>query len=153
MLALAVAALLTLPQPGVLVPGKSLAGISLGAREAKVRAAWGPQVGVCSGCRRRTLYFTYGPFNPVGVGAEFVRRRVVALYTLWSPSGWRTREGVTLGAGELTVTGTYRGMVRADCGHYYAFTLRRSRVATAFWFRDGVLWAFGLLRPSLGVCR
>jgi hypothetical protein len=152
-LALGVALLLALPQQGVLVPGTSLAGMRLGATEAEVRAAWGPRAGVCRGCPRRTLYVTYGPFNAVGVAAEFTRRRAVALYTLWSPTGWQTSQGVVLGDDELSVTGTYRRMLRTQCGHYYAFSQRRARVTTVFWFRDGTLWGFGLQRPSVGVCR
>jgi hypothetical protein len=152
-LTLALAALLALPPQGVLEPGRSLAGIRLGTPEAQVRRAWGPRFGVCRGCPRRTLYFTYSAFNAVGVAAEFVRGRAVALYTLWSPPGWRTIDAVQLGAEELHVTNTYRGMLRAQCGHYYAFTLRRGRVSTVFWFREGRLWSFGLQRPSLSPCR
>jgi hypothetical protein len=150
---LAIAAVLALPQQGVLEPGKSLAGVRLGTPEAQVRRALGPRFGVCRGCPRRTLYFTYSAFNAVGLGAEFVRGRAVALYTLWSPPGWRTSDGVELGADELQVTNTYRGMLRTQCVHYYGFALRRGRVATAFWFRDGTLWSFGLQRPSLSLCR
>lgn len=153
MLAVAVAALLALPQQGVLVPGKSLAGVRLGASETQVRQAWGPRFGVCRGCARRTLYFTYGPFNPVGVAAEFVRRRAVALYTLWAPSGWATSDAVQIGDDELGVKGTYPGMLRAQCSHYDAYSLRRGRVSTVFWFRNGSLWAFGLQRPSVALCR
>jgi hypothetical protein len=152
-LAVALAVLLALPPQGVLDAGKSLAGVRLGTPEAQVRRALGPRFGVCRGCPRRTLYFTYGAFNAVGVGAEFVRGRAVALYTLWSPSGWRTREGVQMGADELTVTSTYRNTFRTHCGHYDALELRRGRVSTVFWLRNGSLWAFGLQRPSLSLCR
>ena len=153
MLALVVAGLLALPQQGVLVPGKSLAGVRLGATEAQVRAEWGPRVGVCRGCPRRTLYFTYTAFDQTGTGAEFVRGRAVALYTLWLPTGWRTSTGARLGDPELSVTGRHRGTRRVECGHYFALTLRRNRVVTGFWFSEDSLWAFGLLRPSVGVCR
>jgi hypothetical protein len=152
-LAIAAAALLALPQQGILEPGKSLAGVGLGASEAQVRRAWGPRFGICRSCPRRTLYFTYSPFNALGVGVEFKRGRVIALYTLWSPPGWRTRDGVQLGTDELTVTNTYRGMLRTHCGHYDAFELRRGRASTVFWLRNGSLWSFGLQRPSLPVCR
>jgi hypothetical protein len=152
-LALAAAVLLALPQQGILDPGKSLAGVRLGASEAQVRRALGPRVGVCRGCPRRTLYFTYTPFNAVGVGVELVRRRAVAIYTLWSPSGWQTRDGVQMGTDELTVTSTYPGMLRTHCGHYDALELRRGRVSTVFWLRNGNLWGFGLQRPSVSVCR
>ena len=66
MLAAVLSFVLALPQTGVFVPGKTLAGVRLGATEAQVRAAWGPRVGLCRGCRHRTLYFTYGKFNQVG---------------------------------------------------------------------------------------
>lgn len=153
MLTLALALALVLPQPGFLVAGKSLGGVRLGATEAQVRDAWGTRVGVCRGCERRTLYFTYGAFDQSGVGAEFVRGRAVALYTLWAPNGWRTDRGVRLGAPELDVVNVYRGMLRAECGHYFGRSLRRGRVVTAFWFYDGSLWAFGIQRPSVPLCR
>lgn len=153
MLAAALAILLALPQQGILVPGESLGGLRLGATEAQVVRAWGPRRGVCRGCPRRTLYFTYARFDQVGAGAEFVGGRVVALYTLWSPTGWRTDRGVRLGDPELSVMSEYRGMLRTDCGHYHSRSLRRGRVVTAFWFRDGNLWAFGIQRPSVPLCR
>jgi hypothetical protein len=152
-LAVAIALVLALPQQGILVAGESLGDVRLGATETQVRTAWGPRVGVCRGCPRRTLYFTYASFDQVGAGAEFVRGRAVALYTLWSPTGWRTNRGVRLGDPELSVVSEYRGMLRTECGHYYALSLRRGRVVTAFWFRNESLWAFGIQRSSVPLCR
>lgn len=153
MLAVALAVALALPQQGVLVPGRSLAGVRLGTPEKQVRAAWGPHVGVCRSCPRRTLYFTYGKFDQVGVGAEFRRGRAVALFTLSLPTGWRTDRGVRLGDPSVTVNGTYGALPRVECGHYYALVQRRGNVATAFYFKEDTLWAFGLLRTSVPVCR
>lgn len=153
MLALALAIVLALPQQGVLVAGKSFGGVRLGATEAQVRKAWGPHVGVCRGCERRTLYFTYAPFDQFGTGAEFVRGRAIALYTLWTPTGWRTDKGIRLGDPEIDVANAYRGMLRTECGHYFTLSLRRARVVTAFWFYDASLWAFGIQRPSVPLCR
>jgi hypothetical protein len=150
---LAVALLLTLPQQGVLVPGRSLAGVELGASERQVRRALGPNVGVCRDCPRRTLYFTRARFDQTGVGAEFVRGRAVALYTVWMPTGWRTSRGVSLGAPELQLVNAHRGTLRTECGHYATLALRRGRVVTTFWVRDGILWAFGIQRPSAPLCR
>jgi hypothetical protein len=152
-LAVALAAVLALPQQGVLVAGKSLGGVRLGAAEPQVGAAWGPHVGVCRNCRRRTLYFTYGKFDQIGVGAEFRRGRAVALFTLWLPTGWRTNKGVRLGDTPLSVNGAYGTLPRVECGHYYAFVQRRGSVATAFYFKGDTLWAFGLMRASVSVCR
>lgn len=151
--ALALALVLTFPQEGVLVPGRTLAGIELGATERAVRRAWGPTVGVCRGCPRRTLYLTRAPFEAAGVGAEFARGRAVALYTVGKPSGWRTGRGVGLGATELELVDAHRNTFRTECGHYSALSLRRGRVVTVFWVRDGELWGFGLQRPSIPLCR
>ena len=153
MLAVALAAALALPQHGILVPGKSLGGVRLGATEAQVRAAWGPRAGVCRGCRRRTLYFTYRRFDEVGAGVELRAGRAVALFTLALPPGWRTDRGVRLGDSTISVNGAYGALPRIDCGHYYALVQRRRNVATAFYFKGDTLWAFGLMRASVPVCR
>jgi hypothetical protein len=152
-LAVALAAALALPQQGVLVPGKSLGGVRLGAGEAQVRAAWGPHVGVCRGCRHRTLYFTYGKFDQVGAGVELRRGRAVALFTLSLPTGWRTDRGVRLGDSTISVNGAYGALPHVECGHYYALVQRRGAVATAFYFKGDTLWAFGLMRASVPICR
>jgi hypothetical protein len=152
-LAALAAAVLALPQAGVFVPGESLGGLRLGVTEAQARAAWGPHVGVCRGCPRRTLYFTYGKFNQVGVGVELRRGRAVALFTLWVPTGWRTNRGVRLGDAPLSVNGVYGTLARVDCGHYFALVQRRRNVLSAFYFKNDVLWAFGLMRSSARVCR
>ena len=147
------AVVLALPQAGTFVPGERLGSLRLGATEAQARAAWGPHVGVCRGCEQRTLYFTYGKFNQVGTGVELRRGRAAALFTLWIPTGWRTDRGVRLGDSELSVSGVYGTLARVECGHYHALVQRRGRTVSAFFFKNEVLWAFGLMRPSVRVCR
>ena len=84
-----------LPVQGVVVPGTSLGGVHLGATRAAVRAAWGTTYGRCRGCRDETWYFTYRKFTAQGAGVSFRSGRVVALFTLWAPPGWRTSRGPT----------------------------------------------------------
>lgn len=153
MVAALAAVVLALPQAGTFVPGESLGGLRLGATEAAARQAWGPHVGVCRGCPSRTLYFTYGKFNQVGAGVELRRGRAVALFTLWIPTGWRTDRGVVLGDSPVSVNGVYGTLARVECGHYYALVQRRGAVVSAFYFKNDVLWAFGLLRRGVRVCR
>ncbi len=153
MIAVVLAAALALPQAGVLVPGKSLGGLRLGATEAQVRAAWGPRAGLCRSCRERTLYFTHKRYAPQGAGATFRGRRAVALFTLWWPPGWRTKDGIHLGSAVAEVTARYGALPRVDCVGYYALTLRRGRTLTAFYVVKERLWGFGLLRPTVPVCR
>jgi hypothetical protein len=152
-LAALAAFVLALPQAGVFVPGESLGGLRLGATEAQARAAWGPHVGVCRGCRQRTLYFTYAKFDQVGAGVELRRGRVVALFTLWVPTGWHTNRGVRLGDSPVSVHGVYGTLARVDCGHYFALLHRRGDRVSAFYFKNDVLWAFGLMRRSVRACR
>ena len=152
-LAAVLAFALALPQPGVFVPGRSLGGMRLGATEAQLRTAWGPQTGVCRGCPQRTLYFTYRKFDRVGTGAELRAGRAVALFTLWAPTGWRTDRGVRIADTTVSVNGVYGTMPRVDCGHYYALLQRRGSVVSAFYFKNDALWAFGLQRASVPVCR
>lgn len=153
MVAAVLAAALALPQAGLFVPGKSLGGLRLGATEAQARAAWGPQVGVCRTCPTRTLYFTYGKFEQTGAGVELRNGRAAALFTLWIPTGWRTDRGVRLGDSPVSVNGVYGTLPRVDCGHYYAYVQRRGGVVSAFYFKGDLLWAFGLMRRSVPVCR
>jgi hypothetical protein len=150
---LLLALLATLPPQGVLVPNRSLGGVKLGTTEAKVRAAWGPRVGVCRGCPDRTLYFTYRGFAPQGAAAVFRRGRAVALFTLWSPSGWRTTRSVRLGDAAARLTQIYGSLPRVECGGYYVLTMPRGRTVTAFYVLRERLWAFGLLQTGQPLCR
>ena len=52
------------PTRGLVVPGKRLGGLSLGATPAQVRSAWGSRFGVCRDCRQQTWYFNYRPLEP-----------------------------------------------------------------------------------------
>jgi hypothetical protein len=140
------------PRAGVLDPGRSLGGLRLGATPAQVRAAWGSAYGVCRGCRVRTWYFTYERFKPQGAGVEFRGGRVSALFTLWSPPGWRTTKGLRIGDPVARVTLLYGPLTRTECGAYYALTLP-GRGTTAFYVVGEKVWGLGLIRPGRSPCR
>jgi hypothetical protein len=138
-----------LPRFGVLVPGRSLAGVRLGDTAASVKGRLGRFYGTCRACSVPTLYFTYKPFTQQGLAVELRGGRVAAVYTLWEPPLWRTSSGLRLGAPERTVP-----VLRAvACSGYNAFVATSRRVQTAYYVVDGKLWGFGLLRPGLSVCR
>jgi hypothetical protein len=140
------------PRAGVLVPGKSLGGVSLGATAAEVRAAWGSRYGVCRGCRKPTWYFNFAAFEPQGAGVTFERGRVVAIFTLWAPPGWRTTRGLRIGDEASRAAALHRGL-RINCGTYYALTQDRRRSVTSIYVHDEKVWGFGLSRPREPVCR
>ena len=161
--ALAAAAALTLaatasaaaapPDAGVLVPGRSLGGIELGATEAQVERRWGRAYGVCRGCAAKTWYFNYFAFQPRGAGVELRQGRVAGVFTIYQPLGWRTQKGLELGDPVERLTALYGPLPRVDCNGYSAHTIRGRRVTTSFYVLGDRLWAFGISRPGLPLCR
>lgn len=152
-LALAGPAAAAPPTTGVLVPGRSLGEIELGATKTEVQRLWGRAYGVCRGCSRETWYFNYFAYQPRGAGVELRAGRVAAVFTLYQPTGWRTTRGLVLGDSAARVTALYGGLIRRECGGYAALVLPGRGVTTAFYVLDDRLWAFGLARNGLPLCR
>ncbi len=90
-----------LPARGVLHPGKSLAGVRLGDTKQRVVQLWGKNYRVCPQstrmCGELTWYYIYPKGEPLGVAVRFKKGRVVTIFTLGSPSGWRTAQGLLMG--------------------------------------------------------
>jgi hypothetical protein len=141
------------PRAGIVVPGKSLGGLALGATRAEVRTAWGPGFGICRDCRQQTWYFNLRRFEPQGAGVAFRRGRVVALFTLWSPRGWHTDRGLQIGDPAARIAGLYGPLLRTNCGTYAVLRLRSGRTATSFYVVDEQVWGFGLSRLAEPACR
>ena len=141
------------PGAGVLVPGRSLGGVELGATKGSVERSWGRAYGVCRSCARETWYFNYYAFQPRGAGVEWRDGRAVGLFTIYQPLGWRTTRGLVLGDSAARVTAIYGALVRRECGGYAVLELPGRGATTAFYLLDDRLWAFGLFRPGLPLCR
>ena len=135
---------LGLPVKGVVVPGQTFAGLRLGATQAQVRAAWGPRFGRCRGCPQPTWYFTYRDFQPQGAGVTFLNGRATALFTIWSPPGWRTNRDLEVGEPEGRITALYGALPRTECGTYAALVIRGSRIDTQIYVYKNEVWGFGL---------
>ena len=141
------------PSPGTVVPGRSLGGLSLGATRTEVERSWGLAHGTCRSCGGSTWYFNYFAFKPEGAGVTFRKGRVSALFTLWSPPGWRTSRGVAIGDSVAQVTAVYGALERVTCGPYEALTLPLRGTTTAFYVVDLKVWGFALLGRDEPVCR
>ncbi|MEO5576339.1 MAG: hypothetical protein ABIR67_10090 [Gaiellaceae bacterium] len=150
---LAVPAAAAPPGAGVLIPGRSLGDVELGATKAEVERLWGRAYGVCRGCPRETWYFNYYAFQPRGAGVEWRDGRAVAVFTIYQPLSWRTPKGLKLGDAASQITGSYGPMKRQDCAGYSVYLLAGRNATTAFYVLGERLWAFGLSRPSVPLCR
>ena len=145
----------SLPQHGVLVPGKTLAGVRLGATGPAVRARLGSDYWVCDQCRETTWYFTYehATGEPFGVGVSFRRGRADAIFTLGSPLGWRTREGLRLGDAIDRAQALYSGLAWKVCIGYRALSMRRPGVVTSIYAAGESVYGFALTRPGEPICQ
>jgi hypothetical protein len=152
-LAGAASAAASLPHPGTLVAGTSLAGVRLGEPAAHVRTALGGFYGVCNDCARPTWYFTYRPFAQPGLGVELTGGRVSAVYTLWQPRGWHGPKGLVLGASEDAVNARLGPLLPIACAGYAALVHDEAGARTAYYVLNGRLWGFGLLRAQANPCR
>ncbi len=143
---------LALPQHGVVVPGRSFAGLLLGATGTQVTAAWGERYGRCRDCGRPTWYFTYKRFEPEGAAVSFRSGAVDALFTLWAPPGWHTNRGLTVGEPAARATQLYPLARRVECGTYSALVLGRGRADTEIYLYRDEVWGFGLSRAGAPPC-
>ena len=141
------------PQRGVLVPGQSLGGLRLGMTQAQVRAAWGSSFGRCRDCLRPTWYYTFRRFQPQGVGVQFRRGRAEAIFTLWSPKGWRTTKGLKIDDDVKRVTELYGPLARMQCAGYYALILPSPGGVNAIYIGGERVFGFGLLSFRVPLCR
>ena len=72
---------------------------------------------------------------------------------LYQPEGWHTNRGLRLGDSETRITSVYGALVRRQCDGYSVLLLPGRTATTAFYVLDNRLWAFGLYRPGLPLCR
>jgi hypothetical protein len=152
-LALAAAASAAPPRAGVLREGQSLGGVRIGWSRASVIAAWGSAYARCRSCARETLYFNERPFQPQGAGVELRKGRVVAVFTLWAPAGWRTARGLRIGEPAARATATYGALLTRECGGYRALELPGQGVRTIVAVADDAVWGFMLLAADEPACR
>jgi len=144
----------TLPARGILHPGKSLAGVRLGDSMERVEQLWGHNYRVCQSrqCPHPTWYYIYPTGEPLGASVRFKNGRVVTIFTLGSPTGWRTAEGLVIGEQVDRISELY-GKLNADaCIGYGALTMRTKSVRTAIYTYGPIVYGFALSRPSEPVC-
>jgi hypothetical protein len=78
---------------------------------------------------------------------------VAAVFTLYQPLGWRTTRGLELDDHVSRLRGTHGPLPRTECPGYAVYALRGRNAVTAFYVLRDRLWAFGLSRPGVPLCR
>ena len=143
-----------LPVRGILHPGKSLAGIQLGDSMARVKQVWGHNYKVCQGkqCPYPTWYYIYPKGEPLGASVRFKNGKVVTIFTLGSPIGWRTAEGLIIGEQVDRIAQLYGKLTSNVCIGYGAMTMRTNSAVTAIYTTGESVYGFALTRPTEPVC-
>jgi hypothetical protein len=148
-----------LPLQGVLVPGRTLGGVALGDSVRRVTELWGANRRRCQGCTLPTWFYTYDDRDEtragLGAGVAFRGGRVVAVFTLGAPFGWRTSDGLKLGEIMPKAAEVYGpGFRWRSCVGYMAMSMPTGAGTVTSIYTDGnVVYGFALTHPSLSVCQ
>jgi hypothetical protein len=141
------------PTHGVLVPGVSLAGVRLGDTVAGVKRIWGSGYKACRECTSPTWYYIYAKGEPLGAAVKFKNGRVVAVFTLGSPTGWRTAEGLLMGEQIDRVAALYGALGWHVCIGYGAMSMRKGNTVTSIYTTGEAVYGFAITAPAEPVCQ
>jgi hypothetical protein len=140
-----------LPRNGVLVHGRSLAGVRLGDTATTVRSRWGNDFTVCKGCKTRTWLYLYASGDPVGAGVKFREGKVTAIFTLGMTLGWKSTDGLRVGelidSNNPNDPGSWK-----TCAGYSARSVPSGDSVTSILTVGYAVYGFALTRPTETVC-
>ena len=144
-----------LPARGVLVVGKSLAGISLGATQATVKTRWGSRYSTCAvdECRDPTWLYFYPTGERVGAAVRFRNNKAIAIFTLGATFGWKSMEGIKIADPASKVYELYGSPRSTKCIGFEALSVTQNGVVTSFYLTSGVVYGFAITIPKLTVCQ
>ena len=146
----------TFPQIGVFIPGKSLGGVHLGMTQTQVRSLWGSNFKICklSLCAGTTTwYYIYPKGEPVGAAVVFKGGKVVTVFTLGSPAGWHTAEGLIVGEEVDKVNTLYGKTGWTACIGYGAMILQKGAINTAVYTTGAVVYGFAMTANKEPICQ
>jgi len=143
-----------LPAHGVLTPGVSLAGVHIGDTVARVKRLWGANYKICPDCSSPTWFYFYSRGEPLGAAVRFDKQgRVVAAFTLGSPTGWHTKEGLLVGEQIDKVLRLYGTLGWHNCIGYGAMSQRNGDIVTSIYTTGQVVYGFALTAAAEPICQ
>jgi hypothetical protein len=142
-----------LPVRGIVIPGVSFAGVKIGDTEARVKGVWGSRFVACKYCADETWLYEYQGGEPLGAAARFQKGKVVALFSLGSPAGWKTDKGLYMGDPISNVYQYYGKTTTTRCIGYDAISAKTGKYVTGFYSAAGVVYGFVIVIPTMTVCQ
>jgi len=169
------------PVKGIVVPGQSIGGITLGMTQQQVEQHWGHNFYVCTKCGSNLVWlFEYPGAEPLGAAIKFgvpashgvttastaksgsktatapvkldPTAKVVAVFTLGSPTGWGTK-GAMMFDPVSNVYNLFGTTGDAQCIGYDALTVRIGASTMSFYTASGVIYGYALTAPSQPPCQ
>lgn len=157
-----------IPQHGIFVVGKTLAGVGLGYTQAQVKQRWGSLYTLCTAKPLCTLAAPVWLFlppigEPLGVGVRFRNGKTVAVFTLGTPGvnplssgglgGWKTNGGLGMFDPVTTIYSLYpAAAISTQCILYNALSMRAGNVTSSFYISSGTVYGFALTAPHEPIC-
>ena len=149
----------TLPTAGVLSPGVSLGGLQIGYTKDQVMKHWGHSYRICpkNVCKGTDTvwYYVYGGSEPLGAAVRFnPAGRVNAVFTLGSPAGWRTAQGLLIGQGVSDAQRLYGSNLKwSVCIGYGAMSMRTGKAITSIYTSGESIYGFAITSPGTPICQ
>jgi hypothetical protein len=146
-----------LPSRGILTPGVSLGGVHIGDTMTQVVARWGHNYKLCPtnqcGKKDTVWYYIYGRGEPLGAAVRFLNGKVRAVFTLGSPAGWHTAEGLLIGEQIDKANALYGQLGWSVCIGYGAMSMRNSKTVTSIYTTGEAVYGFALTAPGTPICQ
>lgn len=157
-----------IPQHGVFVVGKTIAGVGLGFTEAQVKAHWGSGYSVCTAkplcsAAQPVWLYEYQLGEPLGVAVRFRDGKSASVFTLGAVGvqplsaggggGWKTAEGLHITDPISDIYSFYAAAtIQTNCLFYGAISMRQHGVTSSFYTASGTVYGFALTAPGEPIC-
>ena len=117
------------------------------------RPLWGHNYVTCKYCTDTTWLYEYQSGEPLGAAVRFQKNKVVAVFSLGSPAGWKTNKGLYMGDPIANVYTFYPRTGTTRCIGFDAITTKTGKSVTAFYSSAGVIYGFAMVTPTMTVCQ